>query len=289
MPKAFIDRVFTEILLPQFFFRIDQERAKSHVDSSLNNKWKEFRLKLWRAAWDPLKSKEEIIRKVPTGIPMDQWALFANYRLKEETQALCKKNQQSRQQQKIPHTSGAKSLARIRAEMENMGKEVDRGKVWIETHRRKDGNYVNDAAREVGERIEEIRSQRSEGLTEISPHDALGVVFGPEHPGRVRGLGMGIVPTVAFNKTSRRGGRFYMGSSNASAPPPQWQQEMADMRSQLNALTNLYRMNIGNIPEEFNHLFPTPPQAQDSGSARSPVGPRRFSDRSNYGDRASGN
>ncbi|XP_059302471.1 uncharacterized protein LOC132054489 [Lycium ferocissimum] len=88
MPKAFIDRVFTEILLPRFFFRIDQERAKSHVDSSLNNKWKEFRLKLWRAAWDPLKSKEEIIRKVPTGIPMDQWALFANYRLKEETQVL---------------------------------------------------------------------------------------------------------------------------------------------------------------------------------------------------------
>ncbi|XP_060169988.1 uncharacterized protein LOC132600681 [Lycium barbarum] len=140
----------SQYMKPRFFFRIDQERAKSHVDSSLNNKWKEFRLKLWRAAWDPLKSKEEIIRKVPTGIPMDQWALFANYRLKEETQALCKKNQQSRQQQKIPHTSGAKSLARIRAEMENMGKEVDRGKVWIETHRRKDGNYVNDAAREVG-------------------------------------------------------------------------------------------------------------------------------------------
>ncbi|KAK4354351.1 hypothetical protein RND71_026545 [Anisodus tanguticus] len=61
---------------------------------------------------------------------------------------------------------------------------------------------------------------------------------------------MGVVPTVAFNQTSRRGGRFYMGSSSASATPPQWQQEMAYVRSQLNALTNLHRMNIGNIPEE---------------------------------------
>ncbi|KAK4340204.1 hypothetical protein RND71_041666 [Anisodus tanguticus] len=85
MSKTFVNRIFTEILLPRFFFRnIDQESAKKHIDDSLNNKWKEFRLKLWCVVWNPLKSKEEIIKKVPEGIPMNQWALFANYRLKKK-------------------------------------------------------------------------------------------------------------------------------------------------------------------------------------------------------------
>ncbi|KAJ8556261.1 hypothetical protein K7X08_023019 [Anisodus acutangulus] len=42
-------------------------------------------------------------------------------------------------------------------------------------------------------------------------------------------------------------------------------------------------------PEEFNHLFPTPPQAQNLASTPSPIGSRRSSDGSNSGDRASGN
>ncbi|XP_016460942.1 uncharacterized protein LOC107784327 isoform X2 [Nicotiana tabacum] len=135
------------------------------------------------------------------------------------------------------------------------GKEVDRGKVWTETHRRKDGSYVNVQAREIGERIEEIRRQRPENRAEISPNDALGVIFGPEHPGRVRGLGMGAVPTVVFKQTSRRGGGSYMGAASTSAPPPQWVQEMANMRSRLNALTSLFQMKIGNIPRSLLTYF----------------------------------
>ncbi|XP_019240869.1 PREDICTED: uncharacterized protein LOC109220856 [Nicotiana attenuata] len=81
---------------------------------------------------------------------MDQWALYVNYRSKEETKALCLRNQRIRGQQTLPHTSGAMSLARRRDLMKKMGKEVDRGKVWTETHKRKDGSYVNDQARDIG-------------------------------------------------------------------------------------------------------------------------------------------
>nr|XP_016474711.1 PREDICTED: uncharacterized protein LOC107796454 [Nicotiana tabacum] len=214
-----------------------------------------FLLKLWHEAEDPLLSKEDIIKNAPEGIPMDQWALYVNYRSKEETKALCLRNQRIRGQQTLPHTSGAMSLDRRRDLMKKMGKEVDRGKVWTETHKRKDGSYVNDQAREIGERIEEIRRQRPETLAEISLNDALGVVFGPEHPGRIRGLGMGAVPTVVFKQISRRGGCSYMGSSSASAPPPQWVQEMANMRSQLNALTSLFQMKIGIIPRSLLTYF----------------------------------
>ncbi|XP_049414788.1 uncharacterized protein LOC125877579 [Solanum stenotomum] len=140
------------------------------------------------------------------------------------------------------------------------GKAVDRGKMWTETHKRKDGSYVTEAAREIGEKIEEIRSQRRESILEVSPSDALRIVLGPEHPGRVRRLGLGVVPTMAFKQTSRRFMHVNVSSSSSSNPTPKWQQEMTSMKSQLNALLSLYQRNIGNIPEEFAHLFPPPPQ-----------------------------
>nr|XP_033509718.1 uncharacterized protein LOC117274499 [Nicotiana tomentosiformis] len=127
-----------------------------------------------------------------------------------------------------------------------------------------------------------MRSQRSKTIAEASPNDALGVVFGLEHPGHVRGLGLGVVPTMVFKKTSTRVGSFCMSSSSASALPPKWQQEVSDMSSQLNALTILNPMNIGNILEEFVHLFPTPPKAHNLGSeSPSPIRPRRSFDGSN--------
>ncbi|KAH0743978.1 hypothetical protein KY290_031971 [Solanum tuberosum] len=259
MPDSYLDRVFDEFLMARFLFMIDYQKAKKWAGSNLNKKWKDHRHKLWHAAKNPLLSKEDIIRKSPNGIPMDQWALFVNYRMDEKTQKLCKKNQQIRQNQ-IPHTGGVKSLARRRAEMMAKGKVVDRGKMWTETHKRKDGSYVTEAAREIVEKIEEIRSQRPESIVEVSPNDALGIVLGPEHPGCIRGLGLGVVPTMAFKQTSRRFKHVNVSSSSSSNPTPKWQQEMTSMKSQLNALLTLYQKNIGNIPEEFAYLFPPPPQ-----------------------------
>nr|XP_009800031.1 PREDICTED: uncharacterized protein LOC104246004 isoform X2 [Nicotiana sylvestris] len=169
------------------------------------------------------------------------------------------------------------------------------------------------------ERIEEILRQRPETRAEISPNDALGVVFGPEHPGRVRGLGMGAVPTVVFKQTSRQGGCSYMSAASTSAPPPQWVQEMANMRSQLNALTSLFQMKIGNIPRSLLTYFRLlhsvrsilnydgegrsftetiykdatlgiPRSAPNLGDGvPSPTGPRRSFDGSNYENGANNN
>ncbi|XP_016469549.1 uncharacterized protein LOC107791915 [Nicotiana tabacum] len=158
MPKPFVHRVVNDFVLSRFFFRSDHQKVKGWLNNSLNKKWKEFRLKLWHEAEDPLLSKEDIIKNAPEGIPMDQWALYVNYRFKGETKkfsyfdswALCLRNQRIRGQLTLPHTSGAMSLARRRDLMKKMGKEVDRGKVWTETHKRKDGSYVNDQAREIG-------------------------------------------------------------------------------------------------------------------------------------------
>ncbi|RYQ93404.1 hypothetical protein Ahy_B09g099685 isoform A [Arachis hypogaea] len=57
-------------------------------------------------------------------IAPDQWALFVEYRLKPKTQT------------------------------EETGKEVSRIQMWDITHKKIDGSYVNEKAKEIAEKIE---------------------------------------------------------------------------------------------------------------------------------------
>ncbi|OIT27804.1 hypothetical protein A4A49_20236 [Nicotiana attenuata] len=66
---------------------------------------------------------------------------------------------------------------------------------------------------------------------------------------------MGIVPTVAFKHTFAIYHHGYVGSSSTTAPTPEWQQEMTDVKSKLNALISLYERNIGNVLEECSLIF----------------------------------
>ncbi|XP_025678590.2 uncharacterized protein [Arachis hypogaea] len=101
----------------RIFFKVSDNLAKRFLLQSLGKKWREHRIKLWNDFYDPRLSKTEIINNAPEDIAPDQWALFVEYRLKLETQKLCKRNQEIRQKQIIPHTSGAKSIARRMAEL----------------------------------------------------------------------------------------------------------------------------------------------------------------------------
>ncbi|XP_057760440.1 uncharacterized protein LOC130980816 [Arachis stenosperma] len=227
----------------RFCFKVCDSLAKRFLLQSLGKKWREHRIKLWNEFYDPRLSKTEIINNTPEDIALDQWALFLEYRLKPETQNLCKRNQEIRQKQIIPHTSGAKSIARRRAELtEETGKEVSRVQMWDITHKKIDGSYVNEKAKEIAEKIEVYSSQQVVESTVNSPLDALGVVLGKEYPGRVRGLGMGAVPTVAFKNNTTRISQMNLGSSNdagtSSTCGPSVQEELDTVKAQLQALVS---------------------------------------------------
>ncbi|KAL4349653.1 hypothetical protein AHAS_Ahas10G0063500 [Arachis hypogaea] len=237
--------------------------AKRFLLQSLGKKWREHRIKLWNEFYDPRLSKTEIINNTPEDIALDQWTLFVEYRLKPETQNLCKRNQEIRQKQTIPHTSGAKSIARRRAELtEETGKEVSRVQMWDITHKKTDGSYVNEKAKEIAEKIEAYSSQQAVESTVNSPLDALGVVLGKEHPGRVRGLGMGAVPTVAFKNNTTRISQMNLGSSNdastSSTCGSNVQKELDTVKAQLQALVSYIAFKEGGkIPVELARMFPT--------------------------------
>ncbi|RYQ96123.1 hypothetical protein Ahy_B08g091665 [Arachis hypogaea] len=177
-------------------------------------KWFDFasKIKLWNDFYDPRLSKTDIINNAPEDIAPDQLALFVEYHLKPETQT------------------------------KETGIEVSRVQTWDITHKKIDGSYVNENAKEIAEKIEVHSSQQPMESTVNSPLDALGVVFGKKHPGRVRGLGMGAVPTVAFKNNTTRISQMNLGSSNdagtSSNCGPNVQEELDIVKAQLQELVS---------------------------------------------------
>ncbi|XP_027941099.1 uncharacterized protein LOC114194890 [Vigna unguiculata] len=65
--------------------KINGDLAKRDVKSRIGKLWREYRWKLWNEFYDPLLSRNDLIKNVPDEITMDQWALFVDYRLKPST------------------------------------------------------------------------------------------------------------------------------------------------------------------------------------------------------------
>ncbi|KAL4300383.1 hypothetical protein AHAS_Ahas17G0195400 [Arachis hypogaea] len=109
--------------------------------------------------------------------------------------------------------------------------------MWDITHKKIDGSYVNENAKEIAEKIEAYSSQQAVESTINSPLDALGLVLGKEHPSRVRGLGMGTVPTVAFKNNTTRISQMNLGSLNDDGTSSTWgpnvQEELDTVKAQL--------------------------------------------------------
>lgn len=52
----------------------------------MSRKYRNGKHKLWTSAFDPSLSREQLIAKVPYGIPEDQWLSFIDNHLKPEYQ-----------------------------------------------------------------------------------------------------------------------------------------------------------------------------------------------------------
>ncbi|RYR67355.1 hypothetical protein Ahy_A03g013683 [Arachis hypogaea] len=95
-----------------------------------------------------------------------------------------------------------------------------------------------------------------------SPFDALEVVLGKEHPSRVQGLGMKIVPTVAFKNNTKRISQMNLDSSNdagtSSTCGPNMQEELDAVKAQLQALVSyITSKEGGKIPIQLSEMFLT--------------------------------
>ena len=75
----------------------------------------------------------------------------------------------------------------------------------------------------------------------VSSNDSLARVLGKEHAGRVRSLGSGICPSVAFGQPSYRGSSSqrassYQSSHEVSSSEIQWQKKVEGLENQIESL-----------------------------------------------------
>ncbi|XP_068483278.1 uncharacterized protein [Phaseolus vulgaris] len=154
VPDTYKDTIWESELKSRFCFMVNEDLAKRDVMFKIGKLWREYRCKLWNEFYDPVLSRNDLIKNVPDGLNMEQWAIFVDYRLKPSTVKLCNRNREIRKKQTIPHTGGAMALSRRRDNLKiETGRNIGRAEMWKITHKRKNGTYVNDEAMEIGEHI----------------------------------------------------------------------------------------------------------------------------------------
>ncbi|KAH0693116.1 hypothetical protein KY290_021290 [Solanum tuberosum] len=151
--------------------------------------------------------------------------------------------------------------------------------MFIETHKRRNGSFVNDEARTIGEQIEQNMTQGDTNEIEVSPNDTIGKMLGAEHSGRVRCVGMGASPSNTFLNTKRRLSELSISSSSygaSSTNSTYLHQKVARLESQLEGTLTVLKDYMlskdGGVPEQFSTLFsPQPEPANSENDLVSPV------------------
>ncbi|XP_057442721.1 uncharacterized protein LOC130734368 isoform X2 [Lotus japonicus] len=142
-----------------------------------------------------------------------------------------KKNAKNRSKLTVNHTGGSKKLKRRKYEMEaKTKKEISRGALYVETHKKHDGTFINEEAQAICEKISYIESQ---GTTSSKPskNDSLGQVLGVERHGRVQGMSFGVCPSQVFGSRFERFCGTTPSSSTAGATELQLQFEVEKLQS----------------------------------------------------------
>ncbi|XP_073309809.1 uncharacterized protein [Primulina huaijiensis] len=101
-----------------------------------------------------------------------------------------------REKQDHIHTMSRRGYARLTHIMEKTTEgdtRITRSQVWIEGHKKKNGEPITQA---VGEKMKQIQECPPESQNTIKiADDAISLVFGKENQGRVRGMDFGVTPS----------------------------------------------------------------------------------------------
>ncbi|KAJ1427131.1 putative transposase, Ptta/En/Spm, plant [Sesbania bispinosa] len=278
VPLAYKDHVWNNTIKEKF--RVNDESNKKYIIANIGKKWKDNRVRLFAENYDDSLGWEENLELRPDDISREQWASFLKYRLSDKTREICEKNIANRLMQSVPHTLGSKTISRKKHELEiQTGRSYSRGEMYSIAHKKKDGTFVNDEAKQKSDLLDEQTEQMS------SEEDAYTNVFGKENPGRVRGMGFGVCPSQVLGPAYCFGNSTMSSSSGDSsselaklkteleasnARVEALEQEVAKVRSLEDQISFLMQNYGGQFPARFNRVTdlgsPTEARPSSSGS-----------------------
>ncbi|WJX69721.1 hydroxyphenylpyruvate reductase [Trifolium repens] len=166
---------------------------------SIATKWRNAKSQLFKKYYKWDLTLEENLRNYPRCIDPNNWAAFVQYRRKPKTVELARKNAANRAKLKMNHTLGTKSIARTQEELEKIsGRKYSRGDMFGVSHKKPNGSFVNDEAKKKNDQLQaEIAKTHLE-------NEAFVKVFGKEHGGFARSMGLGVTPSQLTTVRSPR-------------------------------------------------------------------------------------
>ncbi|BBG92930.1 non-ATPase subunit 9 [Prunus dulcis] len=120
-----------------------------------------------------------------------QWDAFVASRLSQDFESVHSQHAQIREKLEYNHRLSRKGYAGLEDELEETmpGVEIDRSTLWKRARQDKHGNIPDPKVAEKAKLIKQV----SEGKVRVDgSKDVLTMALGPEHPGRLRGVGAGI-------------------------------------------------------------------------------------------------
>ncbi|KAI5350762.1 hypothetical protein L3X38_003653 [Prunus dulcis] len=181
------------------------QRGKNSVLTSAAKKWKDFKSTLTRHYILPYTNDREKLSQPPETykfIEKAQWDAFVALRLSKDFESVHSQHAQIREKLEYNHRLSRKGYAGLEDQLEETmpGVEIDRSTLWKRARQDKHGNIPDPKVAEKAKLIDKLQKQVSEGKVSVyGSNDVLTMALGPEHPGRVRGVGAGISPRQYFN------------------------------------------------------------------------------------------
>ncbi|KAI5348362.1 hypothetical protein L3X38_001249 [Prunus dulcis] len=168
-------------------------------------KWKDFKSTLTRHYILPYTNDKEKLSQPPETykfIEKAQWDAFVASRLSKDFESVHSQHAQIREKLEYNHRLSRKGYAGLEDQLEETMPrvEIDRSTLWKRARQDKHGNIPDPKVAEKAKLIDELQKQVSEGKVSVhGSNDVLTMALGPEHPGRLRGVGAGISPRQYFN------------------------------------------------------------------------------------------
>ncbi|KAI5334658.1 hypothetical protein L3X38_024791 [Prunus dulcis] len=179
--------------------------VKNSVLASAAKKWKDFKSTLTRHYILPYTNDKEKLSQPPETykfIEKTQWDAFVASRLSKDFESVHSQHAQIREKLEYNHRLSRKGYAGLEDQLDEtmLGVEIDRSTLWKRARQDKHGNIPDPKVAEKAKLIDELQKQVSEGKVSVyGSNDVLTMALGPEHPGRLRGVGAGISPRQYFN------------------------------------------------------------------------------------------
>ncbi|KAL6964446.1 hypothetical protein U1Q18_052451 [Sarracenia purpurea var. burkii] len=257
-------------------FHIDP-KCKSWILKSIGNKWRNWKANLKSSHYSPHETDEERLADRDERVLPDQWRILVSFWNSKEVQERSVINKGIRALQKINHTSGTKSFARVREEQRAKkpdGKEPSRAELFILTRTRKDGQPINEASSVLISQLRERAAQQlGTSQDDAVDDDVFFQVMGQDSRGRVRTYGLGPTPSYLEGpKPSRAEALEMVSEANAEVHEMKermvaMEQTCAQMASQMATMMSMMMSTMqGTLPDNHLHnVVGSPPEPLHAG------------------------